>query len=394
MERAPNRKDRAELYERLLARRGEIEEAIATRVYAISDPAGAVDPEYGVSLRDALGAAVDYAIEVIERGEVRAPPIPTVLLAQARMAARNEIGLDAVLRRYFAGYNLFADLLASEVQDGMASTELRRLLRDLSAPFERLIAIVSEEHARESAVKLNSREERRAERVRRLLDGELLDTGDLAYDFDAHHLGAVAHGPGVEEALRELAGRTDLRLLTVRSGEDSLWAWFGARLPLCNKDLRRHFATCPARITLAMGEPASGLRGWRLTHRQARAAFQIARRTKVSPVRYADVALLASMLQDDLLSVSLRQLYLEPLAGERDGGEKLRETLRAYFAADRNVSSAAAMLGVNRNTVTNRLRAVEVRLGDSIDARAADLEAALWVEELGERRRTHSWARC
>jgi len=392
MERDLDRKARAELYERLLARRGEIVEAVATRVYAISDPAGAVDPEYGVSLRGALGAAVDYALEVIERGEARAPPIPTVLLGQARMAARNEIGLDAVLRRYFAGYNLFADLLVSEVRDGMASTELRRLLRDLSALFERLIAMVSEEHARESAVRLSSREERRAERVRRLLDGELLDTDDLAYDFDAYHLGAVAHGPGVEEALRELAQRTDLRLLTVRS-KDSLWAWFGARLPLYDKDLRRHFATWPAKMTLAMGEPASGLRGWRFTHRQARAAFQIAGRTQVSPVRYADVALLASMLQDDLLSVSLHQLYLEPLAGERDGGKRLRETLHAYFAADRNISSAAAMLGVNRNTVTNRLRAVEVRLGDSIDARAADLEAALRIEELNERRHTHSWAR-
>ena len=36
-------------------------------------------------------------------------------------------------------------------------------------------------------------------------------------------------------------------------------------------------------------------------------------------VRYVDVALLAAVLQDDLLATSLRKLYLEPLEAERDG---------------------------------------------------------------------------
>lgn len=48
---------------------------------------------------------------------------------------------------------------------------------------------------------------------------------------------------------------------------------------------------------------------------------------------------------------SLGQLYLEPLARERDGGQMARETLRAYFGAERNGASAAPVLGVSRQTV-------------------------------------------
>jgi DNA-binding PucR family transcriptional regulator len=78
---------------------------------------------------------------------------------------------------------------------------------------------------------------------------------------------------------------------------------------------------------------------------------------------------------------SLRQLYLEPLAGERDGGEVLRETLRAYFEAERNVSSAAAALGVTRKTVTNRLCVVEERLGRRLGLCSAEIEAVLRLDE-------------
>ena len=110
---------------------------------------------------------------------------------------------------------------------------------------------------------------------------------------------------------------------------------------------------------MTIGEPGEGLSGWRLSHRQAKAALQVAERRGQAVLRYADVALLASVLRDDLLVTSLRQLYLEPLERARDGGKAARETLRAYFAAERNVSSTAAVLGVDRRTVTNRMRAIE-----------------------------------
>src|SRR4029077_6656331 len=116
-------------------------------------------------------------------------------------------------------------------------------------------------------------------------------------------------------------------------------------------------------------------------HRQAKAALPVAERRGQVIVRYADVALLASMLRDDLLATSLRQLYLEPLARAKDGGKVARETLRAYFATERNISSTAAVLGVDRRTVTNRIRAAEDLFGRPLGDFATELETALLLDE-------------
>jgi ActR/RegA family two-component response regulator len=98
-------------------------------------------------------------------------------------------------------------------------------------------------------------------------------------------------------------------------------------------------------------------------------------------VRYADVALLAAIAGDDLIATSLRQLYLTPLERARDGGKVARETLRAYFEAERNVSSTAAALGVDRRTVRNRLGVIEDLLGRPIKGAEADLEIALRLDD-------------
>lgn len=109
----------------------------------------------------------------------------------------------------------------------------------------------------------------------------------------------------------------------------------------------------------------------------------IALRGESGLTRYADVAMLVSMYRDDLLVTTLRDRYLMPLSRHRDGGSVLRETLRAYFGAARNVSSAAAVLGVSRQTVTNRLSTVERWLGSPLHTCATEIDTALRLEDLG-----------
>ena len=132
-------------------------------------------------------------------------------------------------------------------------------------------------------------------------------------------------------------------------------------------------------VFVTVGEPAAGLEGWRFSHAQAKAALPLAERHG-PVVRFLDVALEAAILRDELIATSLRRRYLEPLATGRDGGELARATLRAYFAAERNVSSTAAALGVDRRTVRNRLAAIEDLLGGPLNGSAADLEIALRLD--------------
>jgi hypothetical protein len=373
---------------RLHARRAEIEQATLARVSSISDPKESPDPEYSEGIRAAVAAAIDFGIEAVERSEEHPPPLPTVLLSQARLAARHGVKLETVLRRYVAGYTLLGDFLIEESERGgpLDGASLKRLLRVLSALLDRLIAAVSEEYAREMQARPGSAEQRLAKRVEQLLEGQRLDTTELPYEFEDTHLALVAKGAKAVDVIRELAAGLELHLLLVRRGGDMVWAWLGARRATGFAEVSGAArAACTTDIWLGIGEPAEGLGGWRLTHRQASAALPIALRGPDTIVRYADVTLLASILQDDLLVTSLRRLYLDPLSEGRDGGAILKQTLRAYFDAERNVSSAAAALKVKRHTVTNRLRAVEEALGRSLNSCAAEIDAALRLEDLESR---------
>jgi hypothetical protein len=379
---------RTELSRHLEERRGEIEAAVMTRVYSVADPTD-LDPAYAEGLKNAVREAVDYGLAAIELGDDRTPPPPPGLLAQARIAARHGVSLDTVLRRYFAGHSLLIDFLVEEAgrSDLLAGLELQGLLRSSAALFDRLLQAVAEEHARECENRIGTREERRAEKVERLLAGELVDASDLAYDFDGHHLALIARGEGAHEAIRELAKRLDRRLLCVRREEEAAWAcWLGGRRQVeAEEVLEALGAICPERVLVTLGEPGEGISGWRLSHRQAKAALPVAERGTEPLVRYGEVALLASVIQDELLATSLRELYLEPLERARDGGEVLRETLRAYFAAERNASSAAAALGVSRQTINRHLHTVEQRLGHPLGSCAVEIEAALRLDDLCDR---------
>ena len=375
----------AELADRLRARRPEIEEALMARVRRVGDPPVAPDPEYPAGLSVAVASALDYCLDALV-SEPGAAPIPAAILQQSRVAARNGVGAESVLRQCSAGYNVFNTFVLEEAVSGglHGKAAFGRLIQAEGRELERVLAAVSEEHAREIRDRRHAPDSQRLERIERLLAGELVDVSRFRYDFDSFHIGAISVGKHARAAVDVLSRGLGCELLLVRRGE-AVWAWLGAGHEVEPETIGELLAErWPPRLPLALGEPSEGLGGWRFTHRQARAAFAVALSGPEPVVRYADVALLASAIQDDLLTESLRQLYLAPLEHERDGGEVLRRTLRAYFDAGRNISAAATALGANRNTVANRLRSVEARIGRSVNACATELESAVRLSELGQ----------
>jgi hypothetical protein len=395
--------------ERLRARREELVRAIFARVRGDAfGRAGAEDAEYLEGLRATVAAALEYAIEGIEHGEEGAGQVPAVASEQARRAARGGVGLDTVLRRYAAGQRLMSDFVMTEA-DGLSTQALRRVLDLLGSLVEYLMAAVSAEYKQEAERAGRSLGQRRSAQVRRLLAGVAGERDDLGYRFDAWHLGAIAVGRGAGEAVRELAAGVDRRLLSVAADERSVWAWFGGAEKLACVDLERRVlgsgshppvnemglggigSASSEGVVFAVGEPARGIEGWRSTHRQAQAALVVALRRSGIPsptqesiplTRYADVALLATALTDEALGRALIDIYIAPLEDSRGGGSVLRETLRAYLAAERSISSTAAALGVVRKTVAGRLRTIEARLGRTLHPYPAELEVALELDEL------------
>jgi DNA-binding PucR family transcriptional regulator len=217
--------------------------------------------------------------------------------------------------------------------------------------------------------------------VEALLAGESLDTSRLSYDFDSHHVALVAVGPDARSVVEERARATS-RPHMVLNARGVIWSWIAKREAFEPAEVEALADRTAADLRLAVGEPGQDVAGWRLTHNQARAALAVALRGGEAVVRYADVALLTAVVRDEVLATSLRRLYLEPLDNHRGGGDELRRTLRAYFAAGRNVSLAGESIGVTRQAVARRLRAVEEKIGRSIGSCGTDLELALRLDAL------------
>ena len=402
---------RAVVLGRLRARRDELVGEIFARVSSDAfGPAGAQDAEYVAGLRATVAATVDYALQGIERGEGWAGPTPALASEQARRAARAGVSLETVLRRYVLGSALLGECIMEEPargeRDGWAlghREAVREALRAQASALDRLLVAITSEYRDELARVGRSPEQRRYERVKGLLDGGAVEgsLSDLGYELEEWHLGVIATGAGAALLVRELAVGVDRRLLSVAQGERSVWAWLGGRERFVVADVERFegkVAACQGAgggigrgadglgshppVVLALGEPARGLEGWRLTHRQAQAALVVALRRPRPFTRYRDVALLAGALKDEALARALLEIYIAPLDDGRGGGPVLRATLRAYLDAERSVSSAAAALGVVRRTVENRLSTIEARLGRSLHPCPAELEVALELDGL------------
>jgi hypothetical protein len=383
---------RAGVAERLRARRAEIEETIFARVCdAAFGHVGDGEVEYAAGLHAAIVAAVEFCITAIEQGEAPGGPIPLAAIEQARRAARFGVSLDTVLRRYIAGHGLLADFIMEEADRiGFLGDEavLRHELRTTQTPpLERLTASIIEEYNQEIERVGRLPEQRRAELVTKLLSGKQLDGADsleLGYDLDAWHIGLIATGERAAEFVRAVKAALGCERLAVSRGEQTVWVWFGRLRKPTVADIKRLSIERPAGVSVAMGESREGIEGWRLTHEEAQAALPVALRKPPGLTRCSDVLLEAAMLHHDALTASLVETFLSPLDGLACRGQTARDTLRAYFEAKRNVSSTANQLRVVRNTVENRLREIEERLGRPLHTCSAQLEVALRLEALDD----------
>jgi hypothetical protein len=388
---------RVELARRLRSREAELQEAIFAHMRSVvPDVIADEDEQLGRGLREMIAACMDCGLSSIERGAPWSGSMPPAVAVHVSRAASGGVSLTTALGRCVAGHTLGWSLVLNEVACNDLPDEQRfALLLQVSAALGSLLARVQAEvasaHSLEIKRRARSHEQCRAEIVHRLLAGESPDDSEraeLGYELDAWHLAVIVTGADAESTVRSLAAALGRQLLIIRHNAETVRAWLGGERKLMITDIEQVLsAQAEADVFVAASETARGLDGWRVTNREAEAAQLVARCSgQAGLTRYLDVAPEANALQDQALQDSLIGTYLSPLDGMRIGGQAARRTLRALFDAEHNVSSAAHKLNVDRSTVHRQRNEIERRLGCRLPEHQVDIEIALRVEELLERR--------
>jgi hypothetical protein len=370
------------LGQRLRQRQGEIERALA-RTCRLESPGHVQDLKRSTEIHAALSAVTEFTLDCIERGGDESNPIPSAAIVQARRAARDGIELDVFLVAIIAAQALLNEFVLEEGTDLTGE-----ILRDVQLLQDSLLLRFATELAREYRCEKRRLDESSSRRqialVERLLSGAPVADHEVDYSLKMWHLGLVVSGARAMDAARALAEFLGTALLAVPRGDGTVWAWLGSSRRLTAQMVQDAVRKRRGiRAKFAVGEPGKDLEGWRSTHLEAKAALGVAIRSSGNVTCFSDVALEAIALQMPDLVRSLLAIYLAPLGESKRRATTLRETLRAYFDAGRNVSSAAVSLEVSRRTVENRLRLIEQKLGRPLLSSAAELELALRLEELG-----------
>jgi hypothetical protein len=224
-------------------------------------------------------------------------------------------------------------------------------------------------------------EQRRLRAIRELLEGDSLAAPSIDYDLDRHHLGLIAWGEDPAGAARQLAaalGRPLMVVLSPLEPAECAWAWISGSRALQAAEERALKAFRPASGRIGVGLEGFGEAGFCSTHRQALRTRRFARDPGPALLRYEDVVVEALAIENENDARAFVAHELRGIEDDSPGSRRIRETLSAYFASEYNAASAGAVLGVHQQTVANRLRAAERRMGhESIGVRRVELEMAL-----------------
>lgn len=373
----------SEIVRRLERQRTEIEEAIWDRFRSLAPSPEEQDVDYRHGLTAAVSAGVDYSVRNLARGSEEMEPVPTATLHQAELAARSGVSIETVLRRCAA-----ADRVLNEFALECAASETQATRRDvkqiLAFSLDQLMRSVGDAYQRESIRLRQSPTARQDEQIRKILRGEVNWDPAIAYDPAGWNMALIGNGENASALLREVARDLECQaILVAGTGDETTWAWLGRRSQLTTSEAEEALSTGSTTIGVALGEPRDGVDGWRRTHWEAEAAYEVLSRGPARVVRYSDVALSAAALRDPNLAEALVETFLRPLdeVVVTDAAE-LKRTLRAYFASGHNGSSAGSLLKIDRRTVERRIKLVEERLGRRLADCHAEIQIAMDVERL------------
>ncbi|ETW26750.1 PucR family transcriptional regulator [Mycobacterium gastri] len=354
----------------------------------------AVEALLSASLRENVAIGLDVIANAIDAGSAE---IPTAAAEYARRLAQRGVPIEALLRAYRIGHFRFLELwqeeLASRKLDASTMLGILRAVTEASFRYvdlmsENVLAVYQGERDRW----LQNTSSRRASLIRSLLAGDDRSGVALGWELDTVHVGLVAWidesaaGPEapmlLDRAAAALATLSTRPPLTVVADESTFWAWFSTRggAPIAAEALAIILGDAASGVRAAIGSPAAGPEGFRVTHEQALRAQAVAiasgstgpivttfRETGLTSFLNADVAAARFWVED----------VLGRLATDDDASARLRETSRMFLETNGSFTETAARLHLHKNTVLYRVRKAEELRGRALAEDRIGVEVAL-----------------
>jgi DNA-binding PucR family transcriptional regulator len=362
-------------------------------------------------LIDLLGASVEGNVETILHALSHDIPVqgieaPAAAVEYARRLAQHDVPVNSLVRAYRLGQGRMNELVFREVRGLDVAAETRfAVLEAISATLfeyidrisQQVVAVYEDERERW----LENQNSIRALRVREVLEGrKVVDvdatSNSIRYPLLWHHLAVVIWYPDVgaggdelarlQRFLRELGQATDVGSNPLFAAADQTggWGWLPYRSAPPNAvDTVRQFARERADPpSVGIGTVASGVDGFRRSHREARAARAVAvagAQPQPTVIAATDPGLSAAALLGGDIGAAREWVtgVLGDLSADTENDARLRETLRVFLRCGSSYKQAAEELGMHFNTVKYRVGRAVARRGRPIESDRLDVELAL-----------------
>jgi PucR C-terminal helix-turn-helix domain/GGDEF-like domain len=344
-------------------------------------------------------AAILAVAQGIERGaDPRAVELPASTIAFVRTGVRRNVPLPLLLRNFRIGHELvwqwFFDHIVARNDDAQSQAAATSLMSQWTFAFvDAGVTRAEQTYEVERERWLRSAHASRGEAITAILAGTEGDirraSRRLRYELARAHIGIAAAVEKADEDSdpQSLLAETVSALaatvsadqpLVLPSGVSACMAWISRSRRFSDDDVVALTRQPAPGVRVAIGEPGTGIDGFRHTQIDAGHARRVASEGKLTgPVRYADVAVVAMATADAEQAARFVARILGPLAGEDEVTRRAAETLAVYLSENRSRSRAAARLYVHVNTVSYRVRQAEEILGRSIESAPLDLQVAL-----------------
>jgi DNA-binding PucR family transcriptional regulator len=361
------------------------------------------------TVQEALGSTEESLRQLAQIIEVAADPTQTELppstLAILRSAVWRHVPLADHMRFYRLAQDqlwqwLFARITAASRDADDQAIALELTTGWLFAFVDRAMTRANQAYEVERETWMRGAAATRAAAIEDILgdrerDGQTASKR-LRYDLTRHHIGVIAWvdrvpdkadalsilSATVDDIARSLAAETNI---THPSGSLALAAWFSSRRAFPGDEIDifddgARTLRLPNGVSIAVGEPAYGIKGFRRTHVEAGHARRVA--SMIAPqgkpiTRYRNVALEALCTADGDHASAFVSGILGLLAANDEVTVRLAVTLATYLRENRSRTRAASRLRIHPNTVSYRVHQAEELLGRAVSVDSLDLQVAL-----------------